>query len=71
MAASMCFDVDGIFITGGIAYSERIVNLIKHYVENLAPVYVYPGEEEMRALAEAAIRILNGEAEVKEYGAVL
>lgn len=71
MAAAMCFDVDGIFITGGIAYSERIVNLIKHFVENLAPVYVFPGEEEMRALAEAALRILNGEAEVKEYGAVL
>ena len=67
MAAAMCFEVDGIFITGGIAYSDKMVEKIKHYVGNLAPVYVFPGEEEMRSLAEGALRVLRGEEEAKEY----
>ena len=67
MAAAMRFKVDGIFITGGIAYSERMVHMIKYYIEDLAPVYVYPGEEEMRSLAEAALRVLRGEEKSKTY----
>ena len=67
MAAAMCFKVDGIFITGGIAYSEAMVNKIKHYVGALAPVYVFPGEEEMKSLAEGALRVLRGEIEAKTY----
>ena len=71
MAAAMCFDVDGIFITGGIAYSKRMVEMIKRYVEKLAPVYVFPGEEEMRSLAEGALRVLKGGYEAKVYEPVL
>ena len=67
MAAVMKFDVDAIFITGGIAFDAQIVEDIKDYVGKIAPVYVFPGEEEMQALAEAALRVLNGEEEAKEY----
>lgn len=71
MAAAMCFEVDGIFITGGIAYSDKMVNKIKHYIGKLAPVYIFPGEEEMQSLAEGAMRVLRGECEAKKYEPVL
>ena len=67
MAAAMCFKVDGIFITGGIAYSDKMVEKIKHYVGTLAPVHVFPGEEEMSSLAEGALRVLKDECEAKVY----
>ena len=67
MAAAMCFDVDGIFITGGIAYSDKMVKKLSHYIEKLAPIYVFPGEEEMQSLAEGALRVLNGETEAGTY----
>ena len=67
MAAAMRFKVDAIFITGGIAYSERMVDKIRYYVDTLAPVYVFPGEEEMKSLAQGALRVLKGETEAKKY----
>lgn len=69
MAAVMKFKVDGIFITGGIANGKTMVDEIKSYVEGIAPVYVYPGENEMQSLAEGALRVLNGEADAKVYTA--
>ena len=71
MAAAMRFKVDGVFITGGIAYSESMVSMIRGYIEDLAPIYIFPGEEEMRSLAEGALRVLNGEVEAKEYKDVI
>ena len=44
-----------------------MVNLIKEKVEFIAPVIVYPGEDEMLALAQGVIRVLNGQEEAKEY----
>ncbi|MBR2674570.1 MAG: butyrate kinase [Mogibacterium sp.] len=67
MAAAMRFNIDAIFITGGIAYSDKMIARIKYYIDKLAPIYVYPGEEEMKSLAEAALRVLRGEAEAKIY----
>lgn len=67
MAAAMRFKVDGIFITGGIAFSEKMINKIKYYIEDLAPIYVFPGEEEMKSLAEGALRVLRGETKAKTY----
>ena len=68
---SMCSvlegDVDAIILTGGIANNTYVVKRIVKMVEKLAPVKVYPGEEEMRALAENALRILNNEEECKIY----
>lgn len=59
--------VDTIILTGGIAYSQKTVEDIKKYVEWIAPVTVYPGEDELLALAQGAIRVLNGEETAKEY----
>ncbi len=59
--------VDGILLTGGIAHSEFVVDYIKVRVSFIAPVIVYPGEDEMKALAENAQSALGGEVEIKEY----
>lgn len=59
--------VDAIILTGGMAYGKPIVNLIKEKVAFIAPIVVYPGEDEMLALAQGVIRVLNGEENVKEY----
>jgi len=66
MAAVMHFDVDAIVLTGGMAYSKRLCDSIREYMSKLAPILVLPGEEEMRSLALAALRVLNGE-EAKVY----
>jgi butyrate kinase len=60
-------EVDGILITGGVANSKWFVNLIVERVHKIAPTHVYPGEDEMRALAFNGLRVYKGEAEVKEY----
>jgi butyrate kinase len=60
-------EVDGILITGGMANSKWICNLIIERVFKIAPIYIYPGEDEMRALAENALLAITGEVEVKEY----
>ena len=66
MAAVLRYDVDAILFTGGIANSERFCAEIAGYVEKIAPIHRYPGEEEMRALALGALRVLRGEA-AKSY----
>ena len=59
--------VDQIIITGGIAYWQYMVDELKKRVDWMAPVHVYPGEDEMSALAENAAAVLKGEIEVKKY----
>ena len=60
-------DVDSILITGGIANSKWFCNLISERVYRIAPIHLYPGEDEMGALAENARLALEGEIEIKEY----
>ena len=60
-------EVDAIALTGGLAFSEKLVNEIRQYVSFAAPVYVIPGENEMVSLAENALRFLSGEEESKPY----
>ena len=60
-------ECDAIVLTGGIAYSKMLMDMVIEYVGFLAPVYVYPGENEMEALAMGGIRLLSGEEEVREY----
>lgn len=67
MATVLKGEVDGILITGGIANSKWFCNMIIERVYRIAPVYVYPGQDEMGALAENALLALNGEIEIKEY----
>ena len=61
LAAAACGRVDGVLLTGGLAYSEEICARIRRRVEFIAPVQAYPGENEMQALAEGALRVLRGE----------
>ena len=59
--------VDAIILTGGIAYSPFVVDDLKKAIGWIAPVKVYPGEDELLALAQGGIRVLSGEEEAKEY----
>lgn len=59
--------VDAIILTGGIAYSNYITTQIEEKVKFISEVLVYPGEDELLALSEGALRVLRGEEEAKEY----
>ncbi len=66
-AAVLKGKVDGIIITGGIAYDKKFTSWIEERVSFIAPVIVYPGEDELTALAEGGLRVLRGEEEAKIY----
>jgi len=59
--------VDAIILTGGIAHSKTFTDLIEKYVSFIAPVVVYPGENEMEALALGGLRVLRGEETAKTF----
>jgi len=59
--------VDGIILTGGMAYSELLCSLIKERTEFIATVSIYPGEKEMLAMALGALRVLEGKEEALQY----
>lgn len=67
MAAVLKGEIDAIVLTGGIAYSEILTNLIKERVSFLGKILIYPGEDEMEALALGALRVLRKEEEPKIY----
>lgn len=67
MAAVLKGKVDAILLTGGIAYGKPVTDSIAARVEFIAPVKVYPGEDEMRALAMNGLMVLRGEMTVKVY----
>lgn len=67
MATVLSGKVDAIILTGGVAYSDVVVERIKERTGWIAPITSYPGEDELLALAEGAIRVLSGEEEAKEY----
>lgn len=60
LAVSAGRPVDGFVLTGGIAHSKLICEMVSHRVSFIAPVHAYPGEFEMAALAEGAYRVLTG-----------
>lgn len=59
--------VDAILLTGGIAHSDFILSRLKKRISFIAPVHVYPGEDEMEALALNAIGALKGELPIQVY----
>lgn len=59
--------VDQIILTGGVAYSEYLVSLIKERVDFISDISVYPGENELEALALAGLRVLRKEEKAKDY----
>jgi butyrate kinase len=67
MATVLNGKLDAILLTGGIAYSNLLCEKISKRIQFIAPVKVYPGEDEMLALAEGTQRVLNGEEQAKIY----
>lgn len=59
--------LDGIVLTGGLAYSTMLVKMITERVNFIGEVIVHPGEDELKALAEGALRVLRGEEQPKVY----
>ena len=54
-------------LTGGIAYDKVVVQALKDNCEWIAPFTVYPGEDELLALAQGGLRVMNGEEEASKY----
>ena len=67
MAVVLDGEVNAIVLTGGIAYSDYVTNAINKKVKWIAPMVVYGGEDELLALAQGAIRVLDGVEEAKVY----
>ena len=65
--AVLCGNVDAVLITGGMAHSDYIINELRRRIGYLAPVYTFPGEDEMKALALNALAVLQGKRQAKEY----
>lgn len=67
MACVLNGKVDQIIVTGGIAYGAEVVAALKERAGWIAPFTVYPGEDELLALAQGALRVMNGEEEPMTY----
>ena len=67
MACVLSGKVDQIILTGGIAYGEDVCAVLKERAGWIAPVTVYAGEDELLALAQGALRVMNGEEKAMEY----
>jgi butyrate kinase len=68
LAAALDGKVDAVILTGGLAHLAPVVEAVRRRVAFIAPVDVQPGEDELRALAEGAVRALRGEEPVRSYG---
>ncbi len=67
MACVLEGKVESIIVTGGIAYDKYVVEGLKKRAEWIAPFTVYPGEDELLALCQGGLRVLNGEEKAMEY----
>jgi butyrate kinase len=67
MATVLKGEVDAVILTGGLAHSEMLLTWIRERIAWIGPVIVYPGEDEMLALAQGALRVLRGEEQAKAY----
>ena len=66
-SAVLCGRIDAILLTGGMAYSDYIISELRRRIEFLAPVHIFPGENEMEALALNALYVLQGKREAHVY----
>ncbi len=60
LAAALKGRIDGIVLTGGLAYSRLLTDFIKDHISFLGRIFEYPGENEMEALRDGALRVLRG-----------
>ncbi|MDE2163773.1 MAG: butyrate kinase [Alphaproteobacteria bacterium] len=70
MAAVLGGKLDVLLITGGMAHSEKLVGRLREFVGWIAPVVLYPGEDELQAMAEGVLRVLRGEEAVCELSTI-
>jgi butyrate kinase len=68
MAVALKGKVDAVLLTGGMAHSNKVVTLLRDALNWIAPIRIYPGEDELQALAEGVFRVLNGEEQAKKFG---
>ena len=66
-ASALSMNVDAIYITGGMAYDKTFCGILKDHFGKIAPVHIYAGEDEMKALALNGLMVLTGKAESKVY----
>jgi butyrate kinase len=67
MFAVLKGEVDAILITGNVAYSDLVVQGILDHVQKMAPTFIYPGDNEIKAMAANALRVIKGEMAVRTY----
>jgi butyrate kinase len=68
LAAPVSGEVDGIVITGGLAYSKTFTSIIRSSIKFLTSnIFIYPGEDELQAMADGVVLGINGEIEIHEY----
>ncbi|MDD2716841.1 MAG: butyrate kinase [Candidatus Wallbacteria bacterium] len=67
LSTVLCGKIDGIVLTGGLAYDKRYIKWITDRVSFLGRVFVYPGEDEMEALRDGGLRVLSGEETANGY----
>lgn len=67
MATVLQGKIDAIVLTGGLAYSKILMEAIMERISFIAPIKIYPGEDEMKALNEGALRVIEGKEEAKIY----
>ena len=68
LAAPVAGEVDGIVITGGLAYSKTFTSIIRSSIKFLTGnIFIYPGEDELQAMADGVVLGLKGEIEIHEY----
>ncbi len=67
MSAVLHGEVDAIILTGGMAYQKQFIEKVKQMVSFIAPVFIYPGEDEIKALAYNALLALDGKIGIRSY----
>jgi len=71
MATVLHGQVDAVLITGGMAHSERLLAALRERIAWIAPMALYPGEDELQALVEGVLRVLRGEEKAVSFGSSL
>jgi butyrate kinase len=66
LATVLCGRIDAILLTGGMARSQKLIEQLRPAIQWIAPIVVYPGEDELQALAEGALRVLRHEEQARE-----
>ena len=67
LAAALDGEIDAVILTGGMAHSDALMELVGRKVKFLGDIIVLPGENELESLAAGALRVLHGEERAKLY----